>query len=64
MNSKHKPSLKELKEAHEAESKAISDRISDGYDFQEEMESSVFNSLFEYSKEKSSLEMNRKRLAE
>lgn len=59
VSKKNQPSIDELKAAHAAESKAISEKIADGYDFEKEMGSSIFDSLFGA---KSSIEMNRERL--
>lgn len=62
MKSSDSPSREELKKAHAAESRAISQKIAEGYDFKEEMASGVFNSVFGSSMQKSSLEMNKERL--
>lgn len=64
MCSKRRPSIKELKEAHAAESRAISKKIEEGYDFSEEHERSrkLFKAWLGDGFSREAMERNRKRM--
>lgn len=66
MSKKHEPSIEELRAAHAAESKKISDLIERGYDFKEEHERSrkMWKKLLGDGFSKEAMERNRKVMKE